>query len=518
MKIKSLRLVGIRCFEDTGSIELSPTCNIFVGTNNTGKSTLLRGLLAFQGFPIRNDDIRPGSDDAFHEMVLARVQPSDQIRHRPRARRGFNSPLRVVRDLRRQPPADDNTVVVPDDHGAFHNTRPNHTIVPFIARRKALEFNHDITLGNQNKLSGTFSNLYSRIDLLATAGHPRHEAFQDALKQIVGLPITTKATSAGKEAGFYFDDKHFVSLDKMGDGVSELVAFIVELCLELDKVFVIEEPETNLHPSGLKALLNMIRLSLEHNQFFISTHSNIVLRELGAVEGTQVFRTTRERDAPRAPSTVERLPQTPAAHIELLRELGYEFADFGLHEGWLFLEEASAETILNRILIPNFVPTLRGRLRTFSVGGVSNLEPAIAEFQRLITFVHLQPVYQGRVWIRADGDDIGLKTIDALRVKFQKLNEETCTVFSQTAFEYFYPAQFKGRAKEALAIREKSSRRAAKEKLLAEVLNWTDEVGQSAIQAWESSASEPIEMLRSIESVLNGSRSAELGILPSARH
>lgn len=173
MKVKSLRLVGIRCFEDTRSIEASPTCNIFVGTNNTGKSTLLRGLLSFQGFPFTSDDVRPGSIAAFYEMVLVGVKPTHHIRHRPRPIGNFSGPLRVVRDLRRQPPAENNTVVVPDDSGAFMNTRPHHTIVPFIARRKALAFSHDITLGNQSKLTGTFSNLYSRIDLLATAGQGR---------------------------------------------------------------------------------------------------------------------------------------------------------------------------------------------------------------------------------------------------------------------------------------------------------------------------------------------------------
>jgi predicted ATPase len=99
-------------------------------------------------------------------------------------------------------------------------------------------------------VSGTFVNLYARIDLLATWGHPQHDKFRETVERIVGLKITMKASPNGKVAGFYFDSTTFVTLDRMGDGISEMVALIVELCLEEQKIFVLEEPETNLHPSG----------------------------------------------------------------------------------------------------------------------------------------------------------------------------------------------------------------------------------------------------------------------------
>ena len=129
--------------------------------------------------------------------------------------------------------------------------------MPFIASRKATQFNHDVSTNAQSNVSGTLSALYSRIDLLASYGHPSHNKFLEAVKDIIGLPITTKASGSGKEAGFYFDENTFVTLEHMGDGVSEMVALIVELCLEKNKVFVLEEPETNLHPRGLKSLLGI---------------------------------------------------------------------------------------------------------------------------------------------------------------------------------------------------------------------------------------------------------------------
>jgi hypothetical protein len=497
MRIKNFRLVGIRCFTDTHHIDLSPRCNIFVGQNNVGKSTILKALIAFQGFPFAPTDIRPGSISSYHELVADGFASGETMI-------GTNPPPPVIRAVRH---LGGNVVNYGDgihttvSHNQFFSSnRPSHVMVPFLARRKAPQFDHNIASGVQASVGGTFANLYSRIDLVATAGHPRHEQFQHAVRRIIGLPITTKATPQGKEAGFYLDDDNFASLDRIGDGITEMVALIVEMCLERNKVFVIEEPETNLHPSGLKALLEMTRSSSEQNQFIISTHSNIVVRELGFDEATKVFRVWRDGDDYREPSSVREVPRTPPAHIALLRELGYEFGDLGLHAGWLFLEESSAETLINKILIPVFAPKLMGRLRTFAAGGAGNVEPSVAEFQRLITFVHLEPAYEGRLWIRADGDAAGRAAVAAIRKKFGYLTDETCRCFTKPHFELYYPSFFDDRVSTVLQTQDKAARRAQKEQLLLDVLQWTSENGTA--ESWEKSASEPIEALLAIEKVI----------------
>ncbi len=284
----------------------------------------------------------------------------------------------------------------------------------------------------------------------------------------------------------------------MGDGVSEMVALIVELCLERGKIFVLEEPETNLHPAGLKALLSMIRRVSEQNQFIIATHSNIVVRDLGAEPDTKVFRVYRDGSNYKSPSMVEEVSRTPAAHLALLRELGYEFTDVGLYDGWLFLEESSAETIIADVLIPYFAPGLKGRLRTYSSGGVTNVEPSVAEFQRLVTFVHLQPVYEGRLWVRTDGDDGGKAAVQTLREKFPYLTEKSCATFTEAQFEHYYPEHFKPRVAEVLAVQDKREKRKAKAELLQSVLGWTAANREEAFDAWAMSAAEPIALLKFI--------------------
>jgi predicted ATPase len=494
MRIAQIRLVGLRCFDDTTDLRLAEKFNIIVGQNNSGKSTLLKGVLQLQGMGLDGKDVRPLVANAWLSILLGDLRPTDILQignyQQPSMRFScvFLGNAYVYNDY--------PIIGFGLGQQIFHSARPHHHLVPFIAKRKASGFNEVINAAALTPVTGTLQNLYSNIDLLATDGHPNHEAYKAAVHEILGLRITTQPSNAGKVAGFYLDADNFITLDRMGDGVAEIVALITELCLARNKIFVLEEPETNLHPKGLKALLNLVRTASADNQFIIATHSNVVVRELGGEEDSKVFGVYRDGDTPNSPSRVEEVERTPAAHMQLLRELGYEFTDFSLHEGWLFLEESSAERIVRDILIPSFVPKLKGRLRTFSAAGVDNLEPTVAEFRRLITFVHLQPVYDGRIWVRADGDAAGTAVIAKMQDVFPNLDVDALACFEQPQFEHYYPAQFADAIVQALEVPDKRQRREAKATLLNQVVEWTSNNVDEAKAAWAESADEVIKILK----------------------
>lgn len=500
MKIFGLRAHGIRCFDDTGDLDFGSRFNILVGQNNAGKSALLQAILAYQGFQLGAEDIRFGSQNSWVSLALSDVKNDGRLSNRP----ALEGDMRISMSLQGNPIAyhDLPSQVLGTGHPVFQTQRPNHTLVPFLARRKASGFSQAVDAGSLMPITGTLQNLYSAIDALATAGHPMHEIYLKSTRDILGITITTRSSTGGKVAGFYFDSENFVTLDKMGDGVTEIIALISELCLARNRIFILEEPETNLHPRGLKALLNMVRASADYNQFFIATHSNVVVRELGGEDDSLVYRIYRDGETPQSPSRVEKVERTPAAHMRLLRELGYEFTDFDLHEGWIFLEESSAERVIRDVLIPIFVPRLQGRIRTFSAGGVNNLEPSVSEFRRLITFVHLQPVYEGRIWVRADGDEAGTNVIARMRETFPNMEEKSLSTFTKLQFESYYPEQFQSKAKAVLSLQDKKEKRKAKSLLLEEVLVWTAENKDHAKDAWTESADEIIEFLQKIENSL----------------
>jgi len=498
MHITAIRIAGLRAFEDTGLIKLSPGINIFVGQNNAGKSTILKVPMALQGHAFTQQDLRAGSTNQYFQIQIQDVPDAVHMRIRPSPGPNYD----IVRQYRApalSPPPGYSTLNVTDDQAVFTNGRPQHAFEIYLARRKAQGFNQAVDANSTNTVSGNLNNLFARINHLDASGHPNHAEYIKAVKDIVGVPITMRAAQNGQEAGFYMDPDNFVSLERMGDGVSEMMALIVELALAKNKIFVMEEPETNLHPKGLKALMGMVREASERNQFLIATHSNIVVRELGSEPTTKVFQVFREGDDYKKPSLVREVAQEPIAHTTIMRDLGYEFGDMQLHDGWLFLEEASAESIVEQVLIPLFAPQLRGKIRTFSAGGATNLSACISAFQRLITYVHLQPAYTGRLWVRADGDDTGKQVIASLKITFPYLDDEHCSAFGKEQFELYYPTPFLDRAKTVVAISDKQQRRDEKLALLNEVLIWS--AGQTEVEvrtAWQASAAEVIAFLGGI--------------------
>lgn len=503
MKVLSARLIGLRCFEDTGEIQFHPKCNIFVGPNNSGKSSMLKAVLALQGLGFDSNDIRPGSDRSYMHVLVEGVDP---LTPKHISLPSDQSSIRFDILFAGQHPSfscDVYNQSIGVGQAIFVVERPNHVLVPLLSKRKTAGFSQDVSSGRQSANDGTLSALYARIDLLATSGHPKHEKFKEAVQDIIGIPITTKAAPGGKDAGYYFNEDTFVPLDRMGEGVSELMALIVELCLEKDRIFVLEEPETNLHPKALKSLMNLVKESASTNQFMIATHSNIVVRELGTPDMGQIFQVRRTSDNATAPSTIEILEHNTASHVALLRDLGYEFVDVNLYEGWLFLEESSAESVIRDILIPFFVPALKGRLQTYSASGVTNLEPSLSDFCRLVVFVHLQPVYEGRLWVRADHDDRGIEVIDQLLRKFTSFPDGAIATFDESQFELYYPSKFASEIREALSEPDRQKRSRAKMALLQTVLNWTKADPESASIEWAKSAAPVVAFLREIETTLN---------------
>lgn len=138
-------------------------------------------------------------------------------------------------------------------------------------------------------------------------------------------------------------------------------------------------------------------------------------------------------------------------------------------------------------------------MRTLSAGGVTKVEAAFKDFHRMMLFVHLQPAYAGRAWVRVDGDDPGKLIVDSLRTKFPSWDPNRFNIFSETAFEYYYPAEFRNRSNEVLQIKSKNDRREAKRKLLEEVMAWLDTDPERGKTALKVSAESVIQDLQKIE-------------------
>jgi hypothetical protein len=319
--------------------------------------------------------------------------------------------------------------------------------------------------------------------------------------------VTAIPSDSGQEPGVFVSRDETIPLARMGEGVPNIVGLLVDLALYERKLFLMEEIENDLHPLALKSLLRMILESAasHQNQFVVSTHSNVVARHLGSAEGAKLFYvSSRDRSIP-PNATIHEVGPDPTERMDVLRELGYELNDFNLWDGWIFLEESSAERIIRDQLIPWFGPRLVQRVRTIAADGNTNVEPTFDDFHRPVRFTHLEPAYRGRAWVVIDGDERGQAMVARLREKYGATwDASRFRTLSEANFEAYYPPRFADERTAALAEPDARGQRERKRALLEKVRGWIEEDPDQARAEFEASAAEIIQILGTITTELFG--------------
>jgi predicted ATPase len=499
VRVSNIRIQNLKSVGDSEKLELGPI-TLLVGRNNNGKSVVIRGLHAMQaGGQLSADQVRYGHQNTVVRVALAEVNP----RHWNQGSDG---------------PAGDGTLTINFTRAGsfslelaapFHNgsigqipaAEPSYFIIPYLSSRKVMLYEEQIDAGRSAEIRANLSNLAPKVDRLMDIHHPRHADFQNLVRQVIGLPLTAIASPGGKQVGMWINEVDWIRLQQMGDGVAQMLGLITQICLARGRLFLIEEIENDIHPEGLKALLRVVEKRSAENQFVISTHSNIVLRYLGSPDSTVIYEITNEiveQNRNFVPtSTIARVGNDVFQRSRLLASLGYEFSDFDLYDGWLILEEASAERIVRDHLVRWFAPKL-SRVRTVASQGTSDVGRTFEGLHKMVLFTHLQERYRDRTLVLVDGDQSGKDAVARLQDDYTGWPAESFRHLSETDFELYYPEVFQARVAEVLAL-PKQEKRVAKRDLLEELLQWIDGNEEEARQAFEASSAEVIEHLRDLE-------------------
>ncbi|MFZ3300463.1 AAA family ATPase [Ralstonia pickettii] len=504
MRVNSLQVRNFRSFEDSGAIDFD-SINVLVGANNAGKSSILRGLYHVQeGLGVILDDVRVGSNVAYIDISI-----SDARAQEPFQTHGYDSGRLTVSIIRK----DDvrgggaNITFRPGESDSretisfIKGVDPHHFVVPYLSKRKTAVYSEDVRHQSAMQVFPNMGNLAAKLSRISNRSFPEGDAYAKACEEILGFVVTAIPSENGQRPGIYLPNREVVPIDQMGEGVPNIVALLVDLTLSSGKLFLVEEPENDLHPEALKALLDLMIDASKRNQFVVSTHSNIVVRHLGAAPNSKVFHVSAQKGRLPTTATIEQVPNTPQARLNVLRELGYSFTDFDLWSGWLIVEESSAERVIRDYLIPWFAPKL-SRMRTLSANGTGNVEATFADFDRLMRFAHLEPIYSKAAWVRVDADPSGKEVVEKLRNSYKTWDAAHFDCFSKEQFEHYYPAHFAEKVDQVLAVRDRQAKRVAKRELLDEVRHWLDEDEERGRTALAASAKDVIEELQRIEALL----------------
>jgi hypothetical protein len=499
MRVTSLEIQNFRSFVNTGPIPLDQI-NVLIGPNNSGKSSILKALLLIQdihGNPY--PDVRVSTGNAQVTIDLGDMRGEFGLAGLGVLSVNVNSKDRNTGEIGYSIKQSDSSNI---RINPLKNVEPNHFVVPYLSKRKTSNYQEDVRNEHALRISTDMTYLAAKLSRLANPGFPVYERYSKACKAILGFVVTAIPSQNGQRPGIYLPDRQTIPIDQMGEGVPNIVALLADLALSEGKLILIEEPENDLHPQALKALLDLIVDSSKSNQFVVSTHSNIVVRHLAAASNSRLYNINSEFGSMPPIATIRVVEPTVESRLELLRELGYSFSDFDLWDGWLILEESSAERIIRDYLIPWFAPKLT-RVRTLAVGGVNQIEPTFDDFHRLVRFTHLEEAYRDAAWVRVDGDVNGSGIITRLQDRYPSWKKDRFGCYSKAQFEQYYPVEFAELTKEVFAEVDKQVRRELKRQLLDKVRAWLDEDEQRGRKALEQSAADVIFDLRLIERQLS---------------
>lgn len=511
MIFTSLRIRGFQSIADSGVLELGDI-TILVGRNNTGKSALLRAVYLLQeGSPHRVGDIRIGVRVAEIDLAFQRFTPFQKrldvdyldvgkYRGGGFVRATLSAPNNLTLGLAVGSETGNNPI------RQWPSREPYNLIYPSLARRHQQHYQQQPTQESASTISPSDANLVARVASLATAQIPEAENFRRLCKEVLGFTVDVLLglqNNQNQQLGIQVNRFESIPLESMGSGVSGVLGLLVSLCDAQDKLFLIEEPENDLHPQALKALLDAIIEASKHNQFIISTHSSIVLTRLGAAPGAVVLQT--ESDNLRLPATTYDPIASPEDRMEVLRKLGYELADFHLGGGWILFEESSAERIVREWLIPWFAPSLRN-LYTVAAKGTSRVTALAQALGEMLVFAHREPIYRHQAWVIVDGDQAGKEVVQKLRSSFPDWPMENFTHWSESEFESYYPKRFEGRVNEIRDTIDRGQRQELKKDLLHEVIQWIDEDQDVARSEFQISAA---DVIRHLARIAQSSRMAD---------
>jgi predicted ATPase len=535
-KLEYLSIENLRCFSKRKKIFFSHQINLLVGHNNSGKSTILRAIYTLQGNPFSQADISKNSSSRYDiEIGIApfkdewnlperKVNTSEfkEVFIRPSVAKTLeiygNARLSIASSNRFSKRSNLDKI------DRFKDEEPDNILYPIFSNGKLSSYRGSVLPIEAKKIIGTLENLFAKVDRLLRSRGEANKLFTESCKDILGfIPHTEYVSdnSVDKYISLYVDEGLDIPLESMGDGVANILGIIADICAAEEKIFLIEEPENDLHPKALKALLKIIERKSNSNQFFISTHSNIVVRYLGGGRQSKVFHIVPLTDYNTSPtfpiSEIHEVSNKPEERTKLLEDLGYDAFDYSLWEAWLFLEESSAEQIIREFLITIFTPDLSGRLLTLAAQGIDDVEPRFIDFNRLFVFLHREQTHKNKAWVIVDAGTEGSeykenKIIDKLKeiyVEKNGWNLGNFQQFSEHDFERYYPADFQSEFDDILAIsvpgnkkQEKQDKKDAKAALLNKVKAWLNADRDRARAALEQSAGEVIKILKQIEVAL----------------
>jgi ABC-type multidrug transport system ATPase subunit len=133
----------------------------------------------------------------------------------------------------------------------------------------------------QNTISVTTSpsgsELTSALDNLKNGSWNKQQKFKEierTFKELFEFDFSVSKEMGLKLSFINKDNNLEISSEGVGGGVIQMLNILTHVIGEKNKVFIIDEPELNLHPHKKRILLNVLKNASLENQVILTTHSS----------------------------------------------------------------------------------------------------------------------------------------------------------------------------------------------------------------------------------------------------
>lgn len=381
--VKPFGIKNFRSFDENGIfLDEIKKINIFIGKNNSGKSTILRFLKYFAQNSSNLKDF-PHSIEEEHRRNGKPVSLTLQLTHEelnfPKLGNGrqnldktipnpfvcnyyfrtnsvrFDKDaflkldkgilLAMQKDYSR---ADKETLlkVISNNITSYVNTNYSKIFkdVIYIPHFRVINSN-DSDSNNLFEIDGSniISKMFEMQNPVIGEEHQKEQfiKIQHFVRQLLKVDALEIEIPYTKDNIFINMHDNRLPLESFGTGIHQLVILCSALVINEDKIVCIEEPEIHLHPELQRMFLDFL-IKETNNVYFISTHSNIFVDFHNDLKINHVSYNGIS-------TTIEQVNGSENIY-ELLNDLGYKNSDLLQSNGVIWVEGPSDRVYLNKWL------------------------------------------------------------------------------------------------------------------------------------------------------------------------
>lgn len=377
--IKTLSISGFRGFGKEQTIDFSlpdgktegSGFNVIVGANNSGKSTIIESIRAFNGS--RTPSFPEGRRNQRTEgFVNIQIMEDDGRIHTLKTQNSGGAMVEKVSD-----------------------GSPKYSVIP--ARRNfSIDFprnemdrDHFISIGMELELqrSATLNNFGSRIMGIQTKGR---DNFDKTLKEILGSDF--EWTVEQRDSGQFYIKHTCGDISHSSEGIGDGILSVFVACSALfdapDKsVVVIDEPELSLHPALQRRFLKVLLRYSKTHQIIVSTHSPYFVNwEAIAIGNANLIRVHKEDGNSICYQLSDDIKKKFAGLLKDANNphvLGLEANEIFFLEDKIILVEGQEDVVIYNRIAKQLGKTFEGNFFGWGVGGASKMEMFLDLFKEL---------------------------------------------------------------------------------------------------------------------------------------